>query len=40
MDVLIIDFLIFRDEYGYLLKNQLEGNGVDSEIQLKVAHQM
>lgn len=40
IEILINDFLIFRDEYGYLLRNQLEGNGVDSEVQLKVANQI
>lgn len=40
IDVLINDFLIFRDEYGFLVKNQLEGNRVDSEIQLKVVDQI
>lgn len=40
MDILINDFLIFRDEYGYLLRSQLEGNGVDSEVQLKIANQI
>ena len=32
--------LIVAHEYGYLLRNQLEGNGVDSEVQLKVDNQI
>ncbi len=40
LNVLINDFLIFRDEYGYLVKDQLKGNRADSEVRLKVAKQV
>lgn len=40
IDVLINDFLIFRVEYGYLVRNQLKGNSLDSEIHLKVVNQI
>lgn len=40
LDVLINDFLIFRDEYGYLIKDQLKGNRADSEVRLKVVKQV
>jgi len=40
LNVLINDFLIFRDEYGYLVKDQLKGNRADSEIRMKVAKQV
>lgn len=40
INVLINDFLIFRDEYGYLVKDQLEGNRVDSDVHIKVIKQI
>ncbi|MGG3279966.1 hypothetical protein [Paenibacillus solani] len=40
IDILINDFSIFRNEYGYLVKNQLEGHHVDPEIHLKVVTQI
>ncbi|MGN7412854.1 hypothetical protein [Paenibacillus sp. SAF-068] len=40
LDVLINDFLIFRNEYGYLVKDQLKGNLADSEVRIKVVKQI
>ncbi|MBY0162090.1 hypothetical protein V4V36_27725 [Paenibacillus lautus] len=40
INVLINDFLIFRDEYGYLVKDQLEGNRADSDVHIKVVKQI
>lgn len=40
LDILINDFLLFRDEYGYLVKDQLKGNRADSEIRMKVVKQV
>jgi len=40
INILINDFLIFRNEYGYLLRDQLKGNRADSEVRIKVAKQI
>ncbi|MEO2213248.1 hypothetical protein ABGV40_20580 [Paenibacillus amylolyticus] len=40
LNVLINDFLIFRNEYGYLVKDQLKGNRADSEVLIKVVKQI
>ncbi|MEK4660972.1 hypothetical protein MHH93_03695 [Priestia sp. FSL H7-0729] len=40
LDLLINDLLIFRNEYGYLVKDQLKGNHADSEVRIKVAKQI
>lgn len=40
INVLINDFLIFRDEYGYLVKDQLEGNRADNDVHIKVVKQI
>ncbi|MGO4732160.1 hypothetical protein [Paenibacillus sp. 2KB_22] len=40
LDVLINDFLIFRGEYGYLVRDQLKGSRADSEVLMKVVKQV
>lgn len=40
LNVLINDFLIFRGEYGYLVRDQLKGNRADSEVRMKVVKQV
>lgn len=40
LDVLINDFLIFRGEYGYLVRDQLKGSRADSVVLIKVAEQV
>ncbi|MDR6721610.1 hypothetical protein J2W91_000058 [Paenibacillus amylolyticus] len=40
VDVLRNDFTLFRFEYANVVRNQLESNEQDTEIQLKVAHQI
>lgn len=40
VNILINDFLIFRNEYGYLLKDQIKGNRADSEVLIKVVKQI
>ncbi|WP_128101943.1 hypothetical protein [Paenibacillus sp. DCT19] len=40
LDTLRNDFTIFRDEYGYVVREQLGSNQQNAETQLKVAHQI
>ncbi|WP_413407940.1 hypothetical protein [Paenibacillus amylolyticus] len=40
LNVLINDFLIFRGEYGYLVRDQLKGSRADSEVLMKVVKQV
>lgn len=40
INVLINDFLIFRVEYGHLVKDQLKGNRTDSDVHIKVVKQI
>ncbi|UOK62221.1 hypothetical protein MT997_28545 [Paenibacillus sp. OVF10] len=40
LNVLINDFLIFRGEYGYLVRDQLKGSRADSEVLMKVVKQI
>ncbi|KGP85124.1 hypothetical protein P364_0102940 [Paenibacillus sp. MAEPY2] len=40
LNILINDFLIFRGEYGYLVKDQLKGNRADSQVRMKVVTQV
>lgn len=40
LDVLINDFLIFRGEYGYLVRDQLKGSGANSEVLMKMVKQV
>lgn len=40
LNVLINDFLIFRGEYGYLVRDQLKGSLADSEVLMKVVKQV